>query len=261
MRCAIVGCFIGILMLIPTSVWAVYPFQVEDTNTQGKGNFLFELNGNYEKLKNGDNTATDLSGVFTAGTGDHTDIILEVPYLLLDQSPDVGLYERGVGDVQLKLKYRINENEVNQSSGIEIYSGLPTGDANNGLGTGTTLLGIQVMDQQGCCNNIYHVSAAYEIAGADLKKGHYAQNYTFRFGLALEHKITEPFYFLAELAGDFAKTQDKVLGTQTYTKPYTLMAGFKYDISRTWYIDISVRAGLTKDAEEYTTLTGTAWRF
>jgi hypothetical protein len=261
MRYALAACFIGILMLIPTSVWAVYPFQVEDTNTQGKGNFLFELNGNYEKLKKGDNTATDLSGVFTSGTGDHTDIILEVPYLMLDQSTDLDRYERGVGDVQLKLKYRINENEVNQSSGIEIYGGFPTGDSNSGLGSGTTLFGIQVMDQQGCCSNIYHISVGYEISGADLKTGHYAENYTFRFGLALEHKITESFLFLSELAGTDAKTKDKALGTQAYTQPYTVMAGLKYDISRKWYIDLSVRAGLSKDAEDYTTLTGTAWRF
>ncbi|HYA87996.1 MAG TPA: hypothetical protein VEI57_13135, partial [Nitrospirota bacterium] len=151
--------------------------------------------------------------------------------------------------------------EVNQSSGIQIYGGFPTGDGNNGLGTGTTMLGIQFMDQQGCCSNIYHFSAAYEIAGADVKKGHFAQNYAFRFGLALEHKITESFYFLSELAGVDEKTTNKVLGTQTYTQPYTFMAGLKYDISRTWYIDVSARAGLSRDAENYTTLTGTAWRF
>ncbi|HYA86295.1 MAG TPA: hypothetical protein VEI57_04395, partial [Nitrospirota bacterium] len=104
MRNVLAGCFISVLLLIPTSVWAVYPFQVEDTNTQGKGNFLFELDGTYSKLKNGGNTDTDVNGVFTAGTGDHTDVILEVPYRMLDQSPDVDRYEKGLGDVQLKLK-------------------------------------------------------------------------------------------------------------------------------------------------------------
>jgi len=261
MRYALAGCFIGVLMLLPTSVWAVFPFQVEDTNTQGKGNFLFELDGTYSKLRNGDNTATEASGVFTAGTGDHTDVILQVPYLILDQSPDTGQYERGIGDVQLKLKYRINENEVNQSSGFQIYGSFPTGDSNNGLGFGTTMFGIQVMDQQGCCSNIYHVSLAYEIAGADVRKGHYAENYSFRFGLALEHKITEVFHFLSELAGSVSKTKDKTTGTQAYTQPYTFMAGFKYDIFRTWYVDLSLRAGLNKDAADYTTLMGTAWRF
>jgi len=266
MRYLLAGCLIVIGMLTPTIVWAVYPFQVEDTNTQGKGNFLFELDGNYSKLKNNeltntDGAATDLNAVFTAGTGDHTDIILMVPYLMLDPSPTMDRYEKGVGDVQLKLKYRINENEVNQSSGFEIYGGFPTGDANSGLGSGTTLFGFQVMDQQGCCSNIYHMSAAYEIEGADLKTGHYAENYAFRFGLALEHKITESLYFLSELAGNFTKTKNKVLGTQAYTQPYTFMAGLKYDITKMWYVDLSIRAGLSKDAEDYTTLTGTAWRF
>ncbi len=261
MRNAIAGCILGILLLLPTSVWAVHPSQVEDTDTQGKGNFLFELNGDYTKLKNTGSSATDLSGVIRAGTGDNTDVILEVPYLLLDRSPVTDQYEKGVGDVQLKLKYRTNENEVNQSSGFQIYAGLPTGDVAKGLGTDNVLFGIQVMDQQGCCSNIYRVSAAYELVGEDWKSQHFAENYAFRFGLSLEHKITESFHFLTELAGEDRKTKNKELGTQAFTQPYTFMAGFKYDISRTWYIDLAARAGLSKDAEDYTTLAGTAWRF
>jgi len=259
MRNALAGCIVGILVLLPTVVWAVHPFQVEDTDTQGKGNFLFELNGDYTNLKNTASTTTDLTGVMRAGTGDNTDVILEVPYLLLDQSPVTDRYEKGLGDIQLKLKYKTNENEVKQSSGFQIYVGFPTGAVDKGLGTDNVLLGFQVMDQQGCCSNIYRVSAAYELVGKNLK--HLAESYTFRFGLSLEHKITESFHFLTELAGEYIKTNDTELSIQSYTQPYTFMAGLKYDISRTWYVDLAARAGLSKDAEDYTTLAGTAWRF
>ncbi len=37
------------ILAIPTSVWAIHPFQVEETTTRGKGNFLFELNDDYSK--------------------------------------------------------------------------------------------------------------------------------------------------------------------------------------------------------------------
>jgi hypothetical protein len=261
MRNMLAGCILSILLLLPTSVWAVHPFQVEDTDTQGKGNFLFELNGDYTKLKNTSSTITDLSGVFTAGTGNNTDLIVEVPYLLLNRSPVTDRSEKGLGDVQLKLKYRTNENEVKQSSGLQIYAGFPTGAVDKGLGTDNTLFGIQVMDQQGCCSNIYRVSAAYELLGGNVKTMHLAENYAFRFGLSLEHIITDSFHFLTELAGEVRKTRDKELGTQAYTQPFTFMAGFKYNLSRTWYVDLAARAGLSKDAEDYTTLAGTAWRF
>ncbi len=261
MRNVITGCILGVLLLAPVTAWATHPFQVEDTDTQGKGNFLFELNGDYTKVKNAGGTVTNLGGVFTAGSSDNTDVTLEVPYLLLDHSPVTDRYEKGVGDVQLRIKYRTNENEVNQSSGLQIYAGLPTGAADKGLGTDNVLFGVQVMDQQGCCSNIYRVSFAYELLGENVKTAHYAENYAFRFGLSLEHKITESFHFLTELAGEDRKTKDKELGTQAYTQPYTFMAGFKYDIFRAWYIDLAARAGLSKDAEDYTTLLGTAWRF
>jgi hypothetical protein len=261
MRNAIAGCILGIFLIAPTSAWAVHPFQVEDTDTQGKGNFKFELNGDYTNLKNTSNTATDVSGVITAGTGNNTDVTLEVPYLLLDQSPVTDRYERGFGDVQLRIKYRTYENEVKQSAGFQIYTGLPTGKADKGTGNDSVLFGVQVMDQQECHNNILHVSAGYEIIGGDFKRGHLAENYAFRFGLALEHKITETFRFLTELAGEDRKTKSKESGEQAYTQPYTFMAGLKYDISRSWYVDLAARAGLSKDAEDYTTLAGTAWRF
>jgi hypothetical protein len=39
------------------------------------------------------------------------------------------------------------------------------------------------------------------------------------------------------------------------------MAGFKYDLFKSWYVDLAVRAGLNKYADDYTVLAGTAWKF
>lgn len=261
MRNGIAACVFGILLLAPTSVWAIHPFQVENTDTQGTGNYLFELNGDYSRLRIAGEKATDLTGVFTAGTGDNTDVSLEVPYLLLDPSPVTGKYEKGVGDTLLKIKYRTYENEVKQSAGFQVYTSLPTGDINKGLGTHKVLTGLQVMDQQECHGNILHVSAGYEVLG-----GHFSDNFAFRYGIAVEHKLTASFRILTELAGEFRKSTDRIeepmLRSQhLYSQPFTFMAGFRYDISRYWYVDIAARAGLNKDAEDYTTLAGTAWRF
>ncbi len=255
MHTVITGCIALILMLAPASAWAVHPFVVEDTNTQGSGNFLFELNGDYTKdtvFK-----TTDITGVFRAGMSKHTDLSLEVPYLMLDPSPATDQYERGYGDVQLKMKWRIYENEVGQSAGFQFYTGMPTGNVDKGLGTNNVLVGFQLMDQQECRNNVFHVSVGYESFFKDMKNFHFAEDYAVRFGLALERKITGSFRLLAELAGESRKEAE---GDHTL-RPFTFMAGIKYDISRSWYVDLAARAGLNKDAEDYTALAGTAWRF
>ncbi len=259
MRNVLAGCVLGILMLAPATVWAVHPFLVEDTNVQGKGNFLFELNGDYTKDNNF--KTTKLAGVFTAGTGDYTDLILEIPYFMLNPSPATDRNEQGLGDVQLKLKYRLYENEVNQSMGLLIYAGVPTADVDRGLGTDKVVAGVKVTDQQECRNNIIRVSAGLETIGWTLSRWKFADDYAFLYGIALEHKFTESFRLLSEVAGESRRLHNPSVPARLYTQPATFMAGFRYDVSRTWYIDLAGRAGLNNDAEDYTVLAGTAWKF
>jgi hypothetical protein len=94
-----------------------------------------------------------------------------------------------------------------------------------------------------------------------MKHWHFAQNYAFKFGLAAEHKFTESFRLLTELAGESRKVTDEASDTQSYSRPFTFLTGFVYDISKSWYVDLGVRAGLNKYAEDYAVLAGTAWRF
>jgi hypothetical protein len=246
-------------MLTPKAVWAVHPLEVEETDTQGTGNYLFELNADLEK----DNSvrSTKISGIITAGTGDNTDLSVQIPYLLLDPSPASAGYEHGVGDVRFKIKYRTNLNEVNQSSGFILYTDIPTGDADRGLGSNNVVWGLALMDQQVCHSNILRASIGYESLGRDTKRWHYTTNYAVRFGFDVEHKITESFRVLTEIAGESRKAFNAAEDTLVRTGPLTFLAGFKYDISKSWYVDLSARAGLNKYAEDYTALAGTAWRF
>ena len=118
-------------MLMPTTVWAMHPLGVDDTGTEGKGNFLFELTGDY--AKDASLKATTETAIITAGASEHMDISLEVPYLLLDPSPVTGEFASGMGDVRIKLKQQLFENEVKQSMAYQFYAYLPTGDEEKGL--------------------------------------------------------------------------------------------------------------------------------
>jgi len=247
------------LLVLPSSAWAVHPFQVETTDTQGRGNVLLELNDDYSK-KDG-TAAMRETGIFNIGAGERTDFAVELPYLKLDPSPVTNSDASGVGDVQIKFKQRIYDNEVKQSMAYKIYVNMPTGNVDKGLGTNNVVWGFAFMDQQVCHGNILHASLGYEFSGRSLKNGEFKANYAFPFGLAAEIKITGKFWLLTELAGEYRTITKTSTDTRKYLLPVTFMAGFRYDISKSWYVDLAARAGLNNDAEDYTALGGIALRF
>jgi len=247
------------LVLTPTAVWATHPLTVQDTSTEGRGNFLFELIGAY--VKDNSFKSTKETALITVGLSDQTDLSLNVPYLLLDPSPVIGENASGMGDIRIKLKHQIFENEVKQSMAYLLYADLPTGDNVKGLGTNNVVWGVTLVDTQECRQNAFHLNVGYEVRGRDMKKWHYARNYAFKFGLAAEHKLTDSFRFLTEISGESRKETDAAMDTQSYSRPFTFLAGFIYDVSKSWYVDLGARAGLNKYAEDYSVLAGTAWRF
>ena len=249
------GWVIGMIVLVPASAWAVHPFQVEDTDVQGPGNVLLELNGDH--TKDSDAKSTTYTGVLHVGVSQSADLALAVPYLDLNPSPATGQNASGLGDIELNLKQRIYENEVNQSIGYQVFVNLPTGSADKGLGTDNVVVGFKLMDQQGCCSTIYHVSLGYQSYAKDLENGRLTEDSVLQLGFAVEHKLRESFWLLSELVGEYRRGQEVVTGEH----PITFMAGFRYDIRKSWYADLALRVGLNSDAEDYTALVGTAWRF
>ncbi|HSB34397.1 MAG TPA: transporter [Nitrospirota bacterium] len=244
--------FLISILLFPIAASAGHPLGIEDTATEGRGNFLLELTGDY--LKSNEFKTTKWTGIITAGTGEHTDVSLEVPYLLLHQNladQDVS----GKGDLRLKTKGRIFENEVKQSMAYLVFIDLPTGDAAKGLGTNNVVWGVKLIDSQECRSCIFHVNLGYEVFGKNLKKAHFEENYAVTFGFAAGHRFTNSLRVLTELAGEIRKENGRNL------KPFTLLGGIVYDITRSWYVDLGARAGLNKDAEDYAVLAGTGWRF
>jgi hypothetical protein len=252
-------CVVCTLVLLPASVWAVFPLDVEETATQGKGKFLFELAGDH--VKDGSFASTQLAGIITGGLGLRTDLALKAPYLMLNPSPETGSNASGIGDARLKVKHQLFENEVKQSMAYEIFTDLPTGDVTKGLGTNIIYWGVRLMDSQVCHDNIFHLNVGYEVDGRDLKASHWRRNYSLFAGLAAEHRLTGSFRLLAEIKVEDHNKVDKNTGIGSSSLPVTFLAGFMYDISRSWYVDLGVRAGLNNDAEDVAALAGTAWRF
>lgn len=243
----------------PQISWAGHPFLVENTDIQGKGNYLFETSVDHQK--DGDLRSTDMTAVFTSGISNRTDVVVEAPYRLLDPSPNTGRYAHGLGDVLLKLKQRTYSNEVNQSVAYETYLEFPTGSTENGIGRDNVIFGIQLMDQQGCCDTVYHAMIGFETFVQNITRWKFVEYNSFRYGFAVEHKVFTSSFLLAELAGETRVQTDEGAGERRSTNPFTGMVGLKRDMSRTWSIDLAVRTGLNKTAVDSSILAGSAWKF
>jgi hypothetical protein len=241
------------ILLLPAVARAGHPLEVEDTATEGRGNYLFELTGDY--LKDNEFKTAKWTGIITAGVSEHTDVSLEVPYLRLNPSPALGENASGKGDVRLATKGQIFENEVKQSMAYLVFIDMPTGDVDKGLGTNNVVWGVKLIDSQECRSCIFHVNLGYEVFGRDIKKQHFEKDYAVTFGFAAGHRITNSFRIMTEVAGEIRKEEGQNL------KPFTLLGGIIYDLSKSWYVDLGARAALNKDAPDYTLLARTAWRF
>jgi len=248
-----------ILVLVPVLSWASHPFVVENTDMQGKGNHLFETNVDYHK--DGELKSTDIDAIFTSGISNRTDIVVEVPYRLLDPSPNTGRYAQGLGNILLKLKQRTYSNEVNQSVAYQTYLEFPTGSTKNGLGRDNVIVGIQLMDQQGCCDTIYHAGIGFETYVKNITRWRFIEYNSLRYGFAVERKIFTSSLLLAEIAGETRVQMSGDAGERKTSNPFTGMLGLKRDMSKTWYLDFAIRIGLNKEAMDNSILAGSAWRF
>src|SRR5512147_1565029 len=200
--------FLIAILLFPVAARAGHPLGVEDTATGGKGNFKFELTGDYRK--DNEFKTTKWTGIITAGSTGHTDVSLEVPYLLLHQNSE-GQDTSGKGDVRLTMKGQIFENEVKQSMAYLVFIDLPTGDVNKGLGTNNVVWGVKLIDSQECRNCIFHANLGYEVFGKDIRKKHFKEDYAITFGFSAGHRFTNSFRVMTELAGEIRNEQERNL--------------------------------------------------
>ncbi len=259
MRAILTGFILCVAIGLPTAAWSAKPLGVENTDTAGHGNIVLELTD--ELIKDGDIRITRPTLAVTIGAGAKTDFTLELPYLRMNPSRTTGEFASGPGDARITMKRRLFKNEVNQSMAFKLYMDVPTGDSDKGLGTNKVLWGFALIDTQECRGNCLHMNLGYESVGSDIKQSHFAQDYAITFGIAGEYKLSESFRGMSQFAGESRKKTDIDADTSTYTRPLTLMTGFIWDISKSFYADFGVRAGLNKYAEDYAALAGMAWKF
>jgi len=147
-RRAVFGCGILAFVLLgaASSAWAGPPFLTDDPETLRPQHKEFYLFSTYDKAPDG--KEIDAPAVeFNYGVTDNLMFHMVVPYVMF--YPDAGPTGRGVGDVELGLKYRfLREAKDTPEVAMFPFVEVPTGNAVRGTGNGQVWYRIPVWAQK-----------------------------------------------------------------------------------------------------------------
>jgi hypothetical protein len=162
----------------PSSLaWAAHPFITDDTGTQGKGNWQLELQGDFVRGERTSNTGAvqqsskvdAFTSVLSFGILENLDIQagLTLQRQRTTENGAVTAESSGLADSAIELKWRFYDAD-NFSLALKPGVALPTGDEDEGLGTGraswgVTLIGTYEAEPWTLLANVAYTRARYKL--------------------------------------------------------------------------------------------------
>jgi hypothetical protein len=242
----------SILLFSTAPAFGAHPLLTDDTITQGKGKTQIEMSYQYDS-NNDDGIKTEASRPkvqLTYGLLDPLDVILEIPYLFIQQTQGgVTTSNDGIGDVTLSMKWRFyGEKEKGLQFAIKPSVTFPTGDEAKGLGFGREAYGItfiSTFEREEWC-----VSA---------NLGYLYNDY----GLQSSRDAYRPSIWSASLSGQYEPVEKLWLVGEVgvLSNPAVIMSdtplafinvGVIYELTKSVDLDVGYKYGLTKPAVDYT---------
>ena len=242
---------------------AAHPLVTDDTGTQGKGKFQFELNGEFRrdrKYQDGILIREDdgeSAAALAAGAIDDVDVIVSFPWAYSRIREDGTLISdgSGFGDIKLELKWRFFAREGFSLAAKPGFT-VPTGAEEKGFGNGRASYGLTFIIVQGWEGAFVSANGAY------IRNG---------FKLDVDRQTNRSEIWQANLAAgvDVAKDLKAVANIGTMTNedrtssqwPAFLLAGVIYSVTDNFDIDLGVKRGLNRSEPIFAVLSGIAWRF
>jgi hypothetical protein len=246
-----------------TLSFAAHPLITDDTGTQGKGKYLFELNGQtgYETERSGEGIGanitarereTELKAALTYGIIDNVDVILTLPYQWkkTEVNDATASDVSGIADISVEVKWRFFEKD-GLSFAIKPGLTLPAGDKDKDLGAGRatgTLYFITTKDMDPWA---FHLNLGYKRNENTVDE----REDIWHASLAGEFKIMKKVKLVANIGAE--RNTDK----SSDTNPAFILGGFIYSIRENMDIDFGIKGGLNKAEADITYLAGMALRF
>ncbi len=249
-----------IVMLLPTPLYAAHPLITDDADTQGKGKYQIEVNGEYDvdsETVAGTTVKTTVdqaAATLTYGVADRVDIAAGIPYQWTTASLDGAVVSRehGVSDATLEVKWRFYEKE-GLSVGIKPGMSFPTGNDAKGLGTGKTGYSLFFITTQEMKPWTVHLNLGY-------RRNENAPDVDERVDIwhvsaAVLYGVTKDLQAVANIG--IERNRNK----ESNENPAFALGGFIYSVTEDFDIDCGVKAGLNEAETDYSLLAGTTFRF
>ncbi|MEW6416929.1 MAG: transporter [Nitrospirota bacterium] len=241
--------------------YAAHPLITDDTGTQGKDKFEFELGGEYghEDEDGVTENSMEIVPVFAYGITDDIDIELCVPYLYVRTKETEITTEAGFSDVEIDLKWRFYEKD-GLSFALRPLISLPTGDEDRGLGAGkvgySLLLFVTKEVKPWNVDNSINVPWSFDLNIGYKRNENKNDEREDIWHASLSSRV--------EVAKDLNVVAD--IGIETNPDKFSdmhpafILGGFIYSISENLDVDFGVKGGLNKPETDYSILAGITFR-
>jgi hypothetical protein len=232
---------------------AMHPLITDDTGTQGKGKFQLEVNGEYGHDKDDGVTmkTTQLASTLSYGVIDPLDIVLGIPYQYnrIEDSETVTKGD-GISDLSIETKWRFYEQE-GLSFALKPGITFPTGDSDNGLGTGKATYHLFFITTKEIQPWAFHLNLGYIRNENKLDEN----KNLWHASLATTLDIIEGLQVVGNIGIETNTDRSATV------HPAFIIGGLAYNISENFDIDFGLKGGLNKAETDYSILAGITWRF
>ncbi|PIS38262.1 MAG: transporter [Nitrospirae bacterium CG_4_9_14_3_um_filter_53_35] len=242
-----------VIFLWSETAFASHPLITDDTDTQGKGKFQLEVNGEYahEDEDGVTENATEIATMLSYGIADNIDIVLGIPYQdMRTKDPGTTSGESGIADTSLEFKWRFYEKD---GLGFALKPGMtmPTGDDGKGLGAGKATYSLFFITTRELNPWAFHLNLGYRRNENKVDE----RNDIWHTSLAAEVEVMKDLKVVGNIG--IERNPDKTSNTH----PAFILGGLIYSISKSIAIDAGVKGGLNKPDTDLTLLAGITFRF
>lgn len=253
----------AVLVMAAGTAFAAHPLITDDTGTQGRGKFQLEVNGEYgddgeiEFGVRAEETGASLESVFSAGITESIDLVLAVPYewSRAKENGELTSDTDGIADLSLELKWRFFEKD-GFSLAFKPAVNLPSGDVDNGLGTGKVGYGATLIATQEFDPFAVHLNLGYSHTRFKQQEDRDAnRSDIWHASLAGTAEVMEGLQVVANVGME--TNPDKTADTP----PAFFIGGAIYSLNDYLDLDLGVKVGLTKPETDVALLAGVAVRF
>lgn len=253
--------FTAVIVILWCEVaFAAHPLITDDTGTQGKGKYQFEVNGEYGSEKygiDGKKNTIKMATALTYGASENMDIILGIPYQYIramthatDAEPESKKAEDGTSDISIESKWKFFEKD-GLSLALKPGLTLPTGERKRGLGTGRTAYSLFFITTKEAEPWAFHFNLGYK--RNENKNGERIE--IWHVSAALELEVIKDLRVVVNIGME--RNPDKASNVD----PAFILGGLIYSLSENFDIDFGIKGGLNKPETDYAILAGIAWRF